>query len=148
MDLTGALSSECESSASDGSSLTPEVIPTNPRSDAKRKVTFKKAGRPPLNRDQNLLTRLAANRLKGKFQHAGRPSSVSYYNGLDKNEDDDEVTNGIRNLTLRSKSVSPALARRSSTPLQKSNGRKHQLSTSLRVGNTEWGRSSYRCLTL
>ena len=118
MDPTGDLSSEYESPTSDRSSLTPEVIPINPRSDAKGKVTFKEAGRPPLNRDQNLLTRLAAQRLKGKFQHAGRPSSVSYYNGLDKNEDDDEVTNGIRNLTLRSKSVSPAFARRSSTPLQ------------------------------
>ena len=118
MNVKDDLSSECKSSTGDSSSLTPEVVPINPRSGAQRKVTFKEAGRPPLNRDQNLLTRLAALRLKGKFQHAGRPSSVNYYTGLDNNTDDDEVTNGIRNLTLRSKSVSPTLARRSSTPLQ------------------------------
>ena len=117
MDLKDDSSKECESSTTDGSSLSPEVIPITPKPGAKRKVTFREAGQPSLNRNQNLLTRLAAHRLKDKLSQAPRPASVSFYNGL-YNDEDDEVTNGIENLTLRSKSVSPAFVRRSSTPVQ------------------------------
>ena len=117
MDLKDDSSRECESSTTDDSSLTPQVIPITPKPDVKRRVAFREAGRPPLNRDQNLLTSLAAHRLKNKLSHARRPASVSFYNGL-QNDEEYEVTNGIGNLTLRSKSVSPTFVRRSSTPLQ------------------------------
>ena len=106
--------STSESESSDGDSS--NSIEFNSSLSSKRKVTFGESSRPPLGRDKNLLARLATRRLKNKLQPMHRPASVvPISNNLNE---DDELSSGMRNLTLRSKSVSPALFRRSNTPLQ------------------------------